>query len=118
MDSFAGGEDLEASTPEWLQVKETAEAESEEGSSESDSPEESDEEEEREPAITSTVKKGKRKGRKKSRDNIVTVMSQMMSKAMYSAFARARQCDTALKEAQNNNKNLRAKISELEGNPS
>ena len=78
-DSFAGGEDLEASTPEWLQVKAAAEAESEEGSSDSDSPEESDEEEERGPAITSTV----RKGRKTNRDSgIVTVVAQLMSKAM------------------------------------
>ena len=78
-ESFTGAEDLEASVPDWLQVQEAADSESEDGSSDSDSPGESDEEEERGPAITSTV----RKGRKKNRDSgIVTVVAQLMSKAM------------------------------------
>ena len=82
-ESFTAAEDLEGSVSAWLQVKEAADSKSEDGSSGSESPVESAEEEERGPAITSTGKKDKRKGRKKDRDSgIVTVMEQLMSKAV------------------------------------
>ena len=81
--SFAEAEELEVSVPKWLQVKEAADTGSEDESSSSDSATESGEEEDGGPAITSTGKKDKRWGRKKDRDGgMVTVLAQVMSKAM------------------------------------
>ena len=71
------------SVPDWLQVKEAADTGSGDESSSSDSATESVEEKERGPAISSTGKKDKKKGWKKDRDSgMVTVLAQLMSKAM------------------------------------